>query len=123
MRAKQTFGIHIKELRLKNTEYSLRKLADTIGISPAYLSRLEAEKDPPPSEEVISRMAPVLRVDEDELLGYADKVSPDILHVIKHYPRTVPSFLRLAKERRLSEKDWKKISEFVETQNLGKKRK
>ena len=121
MRRKQTFGKLIKDLRLRNTEYSLRRLAGAIGISAPYLSRLEAEKDPPPSEEIIIRMADALGTDKDELLSYADKVSPDILHMIKGNPRSVPSFLRFAGERRLSEEDWAKISEFVESQNLGEK--
>jgi len=121
LRAKRTFGSLIKELRLKNTEHSLRKLAEMADISPAYLSRLEADRDPPPSEDVTIRIAGALWTDKDELLSYANKVSPDVLDIIKDNPRAVPSFLRLAKQRKLSEKDWKKISQFVETENLGKK--
>jgi transcriptional regulator with XRE-family HTH domain len=117
-----TFGRLIKQLRLNNTEYSLRKLAEIIGISPAYLSRLEAERDPPPSEEIIIKMARILGADKDELLSRADKVSPDILGIIKNDPRSVPSFLRLAGERGLAEEDWERITQFVETEDLGKKR-
>ena len=122
MGAKLTFGRLIKQLRLSNTEYSLRKLAEIIGISPAYLSRLEAEKDPPPSEAIIIKMARILGADKDELLSCADKVSPDILRIIKKDPRSVPSFLRLAGERGLSGEDWDKVSRFVETEDLGKKK-
>lgn len=112
----------IKQLRLKNTEYSLRRLAELVGISAPYLSRLEAERDPPPSEEIIIKIARILGADKDELLSYADKVSPDILRIIKKDPRSVPSFLRLAGERCLSEEDWARISQFVENEDLGKKR-
>ncbi|MDY6950597.1 MAG: helix-turn-helix transcriptional regulator [Thermodesulfobacteriota bacterium] len=116
----QTFGKLIKELRLKNTPYSLRKFAEVVGISPPYLSRLEAERDPPPSAEIIVKMAEALGVDKDQLLSCADKVSPDVLNIIKENPSSVPSFLRLAGERRLSEKDWKRINQFVQSENLGK---
>jgi transcriptional regulator with XRE-family HTH domain len=122
LQAKRTFGSLIKELRLKNTECSLRKLAEIVGISPAYLSRLEAEKDPPPSEEIIIKMSKILGADKDELLSCADKVSPDILRIIKKNPRSVPSFLRLVGKKGLSEKDWDRVSRFVETEDLGKKR-
>ena len=117
-----TFGRLIKELRLKNTNYSLRKLAEIIGISPPYLSRLEAEKDPPPSEEIIIKLAKILGAVKDELLSFADKVSPDILRIIKKDPKFVPSFLRLARDKGLSEEDWDRVSRFVETEGLGKKK-
>jgi len=123
LKSKQTFGSLIKELRLNNTEYSLRKLAEIVEISPPYLSRLEADRDPPPSEDVVIRLAGALGTEKDELLSCANKVSPDVLGIIKDNPRSVPSFLRLAKQRKLSEEDWQKISQFMETENLGRKRK
>jgi HTH-type transcriptional regulator, competence development regulator len=121
LHTKQTFGRLIKKLRIENTDASLRQLAATIGISPAYLSRLESDRDPPPSEAVIIKLAEALGTDSDELLGHADKVSPDLLNIIKDNPKSVPSFLRLTESRRLSERDWKKISSFVESKKLGKK--
>ena len=121
MHARQTFGSLIKELRLKKTQYSLRKLAEIIGISPAYLSRLESDRDPPPSEEIVIKMAGALGADSDELLSHANKVSPDLIKIIKNHPKSVPAFLRLAKEKNLSEEDWKRISKYVESKILGKK--
>ena len=66
--------------------------------------------------------AQALGIDPDELLGQANKVSPDVLSVIKDNPKSVPSFLRLASKKRLSEHDWKKLSQFVESGDLGKKK-
>jgi len=102
----------------------LRQLAAFIGISPAYLSRLESDRDPPPSEGIIVKMAEALGADKDELLSQANKVSPDIYQIIKDNPKTIPSFLRrLTQDRDLAEDDWAKINEFVEQKRLGKKRK
>ena len=66
-------------------------------------------------------MAEALRADKDELLSYANKVSPDLLDIIKDNPSSVPSFLRFAGKRRLSEEDWNRINRFIESENLGRK--
>lgn len=121
LHAKRTFGSIIRDLRLKRTQYSLRKLAETVGISPAYLSRLESDRDPPPSEEIVIKMARALGADSDELFSHANKVSPDLIKIIKNHPKSVPAFLRLAKENNLSEDDWKRISEYVASKMFGKK--
>jgi transcriptional regulator with XRE-family HTH domain len=118
---KRPFGRIIRDLRLKKTQYSLRKLAEIVGISPAYLSRLESDRDPPPSEEIVIKMAGALGADSDELLGHANKVSPDLIKIIKNHPKSVPAFLRLAKEKNFSEEDWKRVSEYVQSKILGKK--
>ena len=118
---KRSFGRIIRDLRLKKTQYSLRKFAETVGISPAYLSRLESDRDPPPSEEIVIKIADALGADSDELLSHANKVSPDLIKIIKNHPKSVPAFLRLAKEKNLSEEDWERISEYVELKMLGKK--
>ena len=121
MVTKRSFGKIIRDLRLKKTQYSLRKFAETVGISPAYLSRLESDRDPPPSEEIVIKIADALGADSDELLSHANKVSPDLIKIIKNHPKSVPAFLRLAKEKNLSEEDWERISEYVELKMLGKK--
>ena len=121
LHAKRTFGTIIRELRLKKTQYSLRKLAETLGISPAYLSRLESDRDPPPSEQIVIKMARALGADSDELLSDANKVSPDLVRIIKNHPKSVPAFLRLAKEKDFSEEDWKRISEYVRSKIRGNK--
>ena len=72
-----TFGQNIKDFRIRHTDYSLRKLAELIKISPTYLSRIENDKESPPSEDIIVRIAKALGMNEDELLSTANKISPD----------------------------------------------
>ncbi len=65
----------MRELRIKNRDYgSLREFAKKVGLSPAYLSRIENGKEPPPSEIVVERLAEALGTDKYELFSYAGKV-------------------------------------------------
>ena len=89
-----TFGQKIKDFRIQHTDYSLRKLAELIKISPTYLSRIENDKESPPSEDIIVRIAKTLGMNEDELLSTANKISPDVQHTISSNPETLPSFIR-----------------------------
>ena len=58
----KTFGDRLKELRLESKEYhSLRNFSSSVGLSPTYLSHLENNKVPPPSEGVIERLAEALQ--------------------------------------------------------------
>lgn len=90
----ETFGRKIRDYRIHNTHFSLRKLAETINISPTYLSRIENDKEPPPSEDIIIRIAQILGMDEDGLLSYADKISPDLQKTIRGKPDLYPNFIR-----------------------------
>jgi transcriptional regulator with XRE-family HTH domain len=94
----QTFGQKIRDYRINNTSLSLRKLAEKVGISPTYLSRIETGKEPPPSEDIIIRFAQALDIDEDELLSHADKISPDLLKTIREHPGLFPSFIRTVRD-------------------------
>ncbi|MBT7684131.1 MAG: helix-turn-helix domain-containing protein, partial [Candidatus Marinimicrobia bacterium] len=53
----KTFGDHIRQvretLRKDNKTFSLRQVAGRINVEPAYLSKIERNVFPPPSEEVI----------------------------------------------------------------------
>ena len=57
----KTFGQKIREYRITNTSLSLRKVAEKVDISPTYLSRIENDKEPPPSEDIIIRIAKIIQ--------------------------------------------------------------
>jgi len=96
------FGTHIRSLResrLKaSKEYSVRKVAMKIGVEPAYLSKVEREVVPPPSEAKIIALAEVLGEDQDVLLAMAGKVSSDLLKIIKARPMLFAELIRRLKE-------------------------
>ena len=95
----RTFGSKLRELRIGHRKYSsLRDFARKVGLSPAYLSRIENEKEPPPSEQVIEKLAQALGADKYELFSYAGKVPTEFLETFRKNPRSVASFMRRAKE-------------------------
>lgn len=80
-----TFGTVIRNRR-KEWGLSLRNLADLVGISYTYLSKIERGVLLPPSEGVIIEMASALELDPDEVLALADKVKSDIHYIIVSNP-------------------------------------
>jgi len=111
----KSFGQVLRELRLRHKDYSsLREFAKKVGLSPAYLSRIENEKEPPPSEAVVERLADALGTDKYELFSYAGKVPTEFLETFKRNPRGVASFMRRVQEVGLeSDSDWKEIESTI----------
>ena len=87
-----------EELAADSKEFSVRKVAAKIGVEPAYLSKVEREVVPPPSEIKIIALAKVLGTDEDVLLALAGKVSSDLLKIIKDRPKLFAELIRKLKE-------------------------
>jgi transcriptional regulator with XRE-family HTH domain len=74
------FGFKVRTLRAQQG-LTQRALADRLGVSISYISKVENEKlhfGDYPSEKFIHKLAAELDADEDELLLLADKV-PDAL--------------------------------------------
>ncbi len=96
------FGEHIRRAResiqRSDPSFSLRQVAVRIGIEPAYLSKIERGIFPPPSEEVIVRLAGVLGEDKDVLLALAGKLSSDLQQIIMQRPALFAELLRQLRE-------------------------
>ena len=75
---------------------SLRSLSEEIKISPSYLSRMERGEFPPPSEDIIIKIAKALSFDSDELLGLVNKIDPALKDIINEEPKLYAAFLRKA---------------------------
>lgn len=63
-----TLGERIRVLRL-DREWKLRELAERSGVSVSYLSQLEREEKADPSARFLQRIASVLEVSMEQLLG------------------------------------------------------
>ena len=107
----KAFGQVVRELRMKHKDYSsLREFSRKVGLSAAYLSRIENEKEPPPSEMVVERIAEALGADKYELFSYAGKIPAEFLETFKKNPKGMASFMRRIQEIGLeSDSDWKEL--------------
>ena len=114
------FGSYIRECRVSLNEkekgFSVRKVAEKIGVEPAFLSKVERDIVSPPSEGKIIALAEVLKEDQDILLAMAGKVSSDLLKIIQKRPvlfadlirklKTEPDHAVLRVVRGVTDGDW-----------------
>lgn len=100
--ASQEFGGFLRERRLAKAAadpaFSLRQMAERVGIEPSYLSKIERGEQAPPGEETIRRIAVELGEDEDATLALAGKVSSDLLAIIRERPALVAELLRAIRD-------------------------
>lgn len=115
-----TFGQQLRRLRL-NAGLGLRELARQIGRSPGYLSDVELDNVPPPSEDVIVRIARTLQVDQNQLLAAARKMDPDLADYVARQPQ-VADFLRLARDQQFDGEDWDRLVQLARISRLGTKK-
>ena len=85
------FGRFVRErreaLRRTDPRYSVRQVAQRIGVQPSYLSKVERGQAAPPSETTIHRLALELEENSDVLLAMAGKVSSDLQEAIRKVRR------------------------------------
>jgi len=93
-----TFGDYIRErreaLKVADRRYSVRQVAQRIGVEPAYLSKIERNEVAPPSEAKIRALAEELGEDADVLLAMAGKVSSDLQEIIRKRPKLFAELIR-----------------------------
>jgi len=96
------FGEFIREarekLREQDSRYSVRQVAQRVGVEPAYLSKIERGEQAPPSEATIRRLAEDLGQDADVLLAMAGKISADLKEVICRRPQLFAALIRDLRE-------------------------
>lgn len=97
----ETLGQRIKRMRTER-KLGLRQTARNVGISAAYLSRVENGKEPAiPAEETLRRIAQVIGDDFDELMHLAGRITNEVRDVVKADPG-MPEFLRRARDQNIS---------------------
>ncbi len=87
-----------EELREGDARFSVRQVAERIGIEPSYLSKVERDQGSPPSEETLLRLAGELDLDPDLLLALAGKVSTDLQDAIRKRPLLFAELIRELKD-------------------------
>ncbi|MBC6445259.1 MAG: helix-turn-helix domain-containing protein [Alphaproteobacteria bacterium GM202ARS2] len=93
-----TFSSYIRQsregLKAQDRRFSVRQVAQRIGVEPAYLSKIERGDVAPPSEGKIRALAEELNEDPDVLLAMAGKVSSDLLAIIRKRPKLFAELIR-----------------------------
>jgi HTH-type transcriptional regulator, competence development regulator len=87
-----------EELRRDDARFSVRQVAERIGIEPSYLSKVERDIGSPPSEETLTRLARELDTDGDLLLALAGKISSDLQQAIRRRPQLFAQVIRELKD-------------------------
>lgn len=97
-----TYGSYIRDARARrfsvDRTFSVRKLAQRVGVEPAYLSKIERGLVAPPSEATTRRIAEELSEDPDLLLAMSGKVSGDLQRIILSRPLLLADLLRQLKD-------------------------
>jgi len=78
----------------EDSSYSLRQLAQRIGLEPSYLSKLERGEQIHLSEEKIVALAKELHEDPDLLLALNGKISSDVQVIIRKRPQLFAQLIR-----------------------------
>lgn len=98
MGAYTTFGDYIRNERTK-ADKGLREAAKQMGISPSYLSRLEAGDFPPPSPDVLQKMAALYQTNWFALLERAKERAPEAMAADAGAAPVLQAFYRAAKDQ------------------------
>jgi len=117
------FGQYLRKLRL-DSGFGLRTFAETIGMKPSNLSRIETGRiGPPTSADRIAAIAEALGLGEDspectqlnDLAAEArpGRVPPDVEDYAGHQSG-VPLLLRTAKGKQLDEAEFRRLAEYIE---------
>ena len=93
----EAFGHRLRRLREEKCVAQVA-LADAVGISAPYLSRIETGVDAPPAEDVIRRLARALVVDADELVVRAGRVPAKVAAWLVADPSRVAQVRALMKK-------------------------
>lgn len=110
------FGEFIANKR-KAKKITLRKMAELLDISPAYLSDIEKSRRNPPDINMLKKISDILNLTEEDRYKMFDlsgkdrnEISPDLPEYIMDKP-VVRAALRKASRKGATDKEWE---EFIE---------
>lgn len=81
-------------LRENDSSFSVRRVAERVGVEPSFLSKVERGIGSPPGEETLLRLSAELRLDPDITLALAGKVSSDLREAILKRPQLFAQLIR-----------------------------
>ncbi|MEA4900557.1 helix-turn-helix transcriptional regulator [Desulfitobacterium sp.] len=119
------FGEYVKAKRMEKG-VNLRKLAELLGIVPAYMSDIEKGRRYPPDKDKLYKIAEALHLTESETnemfdlaaLAKENTVSPDLPEYIMGSEKARVA-LRIARNINADDEDWQKVIEMLEAKEKG----
>lgn len=119
------FGEYVKAKRMEKG-VNLRKLAELLGIVPAYMSDIEKGRRYPPDKDKLYKIAEVLHLTEAETnemfdlaaLAKENTVSPDLPEYIMGNEKARVA-LRMARDSNAGDKVWQDVIDMLEAQEKG----
>jgi PTS system nitrogen regulatory IIA component len=104
-------------LRIFRTDagLSLRRLAEQVGVSNAYLSRIENGHDAPPTPDRLVAIARALGLPPSLLLELAHKINPNIAGYLERVPTAAELFLDVAR-RGLTAAQLARVKAFIDAE-------
>jgi len=116
------FGEKVRELREAKARtdpaFTVRRFAQTMELSPSYISMLERGEVNPPKADNIRKMAELLGCSADELFALAKKVNPELANIIVSNPEFVPNLLRTVRD--MPSAKVRQVLDFAEFQKSKK---
>jgi len=106
-----SFGEYLRELRLEKG-LSQRELAERVGVTFPYISKIENNNLAAPSEKILEKIASNLEVDPDILIVAAGKIPSYIESFIVKDFETI-KFLRNASRKKLSKSEWELLNDLL----------
>jgi PTS system nitrogen regulatory IIA component len=106
------FGPTIRLLR-QAKGISLREMARQLGVSPAFLSQIEAGRQHKIPKARIVQVAEMLGVSEGYLLGTARQIHPDLIRFLSETPEAA-EFMTAAMKNGLIAEDFTNLREIVQ---------
>jgi HTH-type transcriptional regulator, competence development regulator len=79
-------------------QIGLREMSRRVGMSAAYLSKIETDQFRPPAEEKLVAIAKELKLDPDAVIAQAGRVPTDVLAAIKKHPIEMATLVRMARQ-------------------------
>jgi transcriptional regulator with XRE-family HTH domain len=104
----KSFGRLLRELR-RDAALSQEELATAAGVDFTYISKVENDRVPPPSEETVLKLCRVLKAEPDALLAASRRVPQDLRELITS-SRGALQFIRSAQSMALNEDEWEKMT-------------
>lgn len=120
-----TFGQFVRRKRAEK-EYSLRGFAAKLNLSPVYMSNIETDRRPAPTQETLDKMIALLLLNKDETATLYDlaaksrenSVSSDLPEYIMEKD-IVRAALRTAKEVDATDAEWQEFIDRITKRGKG----